>query len=340
MAVSKFMNRDWLLGWLVPSGTGQAAIQAVALVDPTTGLPSTTLATAANQLAGNTLSTSVVSAANSTNVVLAANAVFTGVQVDVTQFGSISVSGVASAASAANGVSIQQSTDGVNWDFVDVYTSAAATAFKFQSPRQGIWARVVYTNGATPLTSFRLLTILNPQMPRAVAVRPADAMTVENDMDQAVSVQTTYNGTTLDLQRSVVNATNSTGTGIPAMGLVAQVDDTSPTAVTENQFGNVRMSTDHSLLTTVQNSYSHISTAATTVVKSGAGTLCRVTVNSLGTVASSTTIYDNTAGSGTVIAVINTLALSGPFDYDIQFSTGLTLVTTGTAAPDITVSYK
>jgi hypothetical protein len=33
MAISKFGTRDWLLGWLVPSGVGTAAIQAVALTD-------------------------------------------------------------------------------------------------------------------------------------------------------------------------------------------------------------------------------------------------------------------------------------------------------------------
>lgn len=86
--------------------------------------------------------------------------------------------------------------------------------------------------------------------------------------------------------------------------------------------------------------FSHISTSTTTTVKSGAGFLHAIIVNSLGTVASTTTVYDNTAGSGTVIAVINTLALSGTLTYDVAFSTGLTLVTTGTVAPDVTVSYR
>lgn len=155
-----------------------------------------------------------------------------------------------------------------------------------------------------------------------------------------VPLNSIFNGTTWDRARSVVNATNTIGTGIAAVGVLAQVDDTSPTAITENQFGNVRMSADRSLLTSVQNSFSHISTATTTTVKSGAGTLHSITINALGTVASSTTVYDNTAGSGTVIAVINSLTISGTLTYDAQFSTGLTLVTTGTVAPDVTVSYK
>lgn len=33
MAVSKFMNRDFLLGWLVPAGVGTAAIQAMTLTN-------------------------------------------------------------------------------------------------------------------------------------------------------------------------------------------------------------------------------------------------------------------------------------------------------------------
>lgn len=86
--------------------------------------------------------------------------------------------------------------------------------------------------------------------------------------------------------------------------------------------------------------FSHISTSTTTTVKSGAGFLHTICINSLGTVASTTTIYDNTAGSGTVIAVVNSLTISGTLTYDVAFSTGLTLVTTGTVAPDITVSYR
>ncbi len=84
----------------------------------------------------------------------------------------------------------------------------------------------------------------------------------------------------------------------------------------------------------------NISTATTTVVKSGAGVLHLVNVNTLGTIASTATIYDNTAGSGTIIAIIDTLTLAGPNFYDINFATGCTVVTTGTAAPNITVAYR
>jgi hypothetical protein len=65
---------------------------------------------------------------------------------------------------------------------------------------------------------------------------------------QATVHKTLYNNSTFDRTRSIINATNSTGTGIQAVGLVAQLDDTSLTTITENQFGNLRMSARHALL--------------------------------------------------------------------------------------------
>lgn len=84
--------------------------------------------------------------------------------------------------------------------------------------------------------------------------------------------------------------------------------------------------------------YARITTATTTVVKAAPGTLWSVVVNK--PVGSSTiTIYDNTAGSGTVIALITNSADTKPFDlgYGVRFETGLTIVTSG--ADDVTVVY-
>lgn len=65
---------------------------------------------------------------------------------------------------------------------------------------------------------------------------------------EVVSNNNLYNGTTYDRQVSVINATNSTGTGIAAAGLVAQFDDASQVTPTENQFVNVRVGASHQLL--------------------------------------------------------------------------------------------
>lgn len=83
--------------------------------------------------------------------------------------------------------------------------------------------------------------------------------------------------------------------------------------------------------------YRNIATATTTVVKSGAGILHAITINT--TTASTITVYDNTAGSGTAIATIAASpAIGQVFLYDVSFSTGLTIVTAG--ASNITVSYR
>ncbi len=85
--------------------------------------------------------------------------------------------------------------------------------------------------------------------------------------------------------------------------------------------------------------YANITTDTTTTLKSVSGflhTICINTPAATGTV----TIYDNTAGSGTKIGTITSFAsVGGCFTYDVQFWTGLTIVT-ATATPDITVSFR
>jgi bifunctional ADP-heptose synthase (sugar kinase/adenylyltransferase) len=85
------------------------------------------------------------------------------------------------------------------------------------------------------------------------------------------------------------------------------------------------------------NLYKNISTATTTVVDSGAGTLDRIIINT--TTASTITVYDNTAASGTKIATIAASVPNGTnLVYNLKFNTGLTIVTAG--ASDITVVYN
>lgn len=80
----------------------------------------------------------------------------------------------------------------------------------------------------------------------------------------------------------------------------------------------------------------HISTSTTTTVKATSGLLDSIVVNNPGT-AATVTVYDNTAASGTVLAVLGGLAGASTLSYKLPFSTGLTIVTTG--APDLTVLY-
>lgn len=90
--------------------------------------------------------------------------------------------------------------------------------------------------------------------------------------------------------------------------------------------------------------YSHITLAAptTTSVKSSPGFLHSIVINEP-TAGGVITVYDNTSATGDVIAIITmpaTLLSDGPHFvlYDLQFNTGLTVVTSG-AAQDVTVTY-
>lgn len=79
----------------------------------------------------------------------------------------------------------------------------------------------------------------------------------------------------------------------------------------------------------------YISTATTTVVKNGAGVLHTIVVTE--TAAGTITVYDNTAASGTIIAVLKASIGENTFTFDRAFSTGLTIVTA--AASKLHVSY-
>jgi hypothetical protein len=89
-------------------------------------------------------------------------------------------------------------------------------------------------------------------------------------------------------------------------------------------------------------SYTGITTATTTTVKSSPGFLHKIIFNKR--VANGvTTIYDNTTNSGTKIATITEGAAilsdpPNPVEYNCVFSTGLTIVTS--ANEDITVVWR
>lgn len=85
---------------------------------------------------------------------------------------------------------------------------------------------------------------------------------------------------------------------------------------------------------------SNITTNTTTVLKRGSGTLRRIIINTNGATNNTAAIRDGVDASGALIGTINTTAaVGGVFEYNLDFFTGLTIVTaTGTAA-NITVVY-
>ncbi len=87
-------------------------------------------------------------------------------------------------------------------------------------------------------------------------------------------------------------------------------------------------------------SYKHISTSTTTLVKSGAGFLHAVCVNTKGASSNIATVDDAVTATTPTIAVIDTTLGVGCETFDVAFIYGLTVVTaTGTQA-DLTVSWR
>lgn len=104
----------------------------------------------------------IVDEGNSTITILdpAGINVFTGNPVEILDFGIVFVNITSDVASATDGLSIQQSADGVNWDHDDSYTIAAGATKNFSINPHSKFYRIVYTNGAVIQGYFRLQTIL------------------------------------------------------------------------------------------------------------------------------------------------------------------------------------
>ena len=83
-------------------------------------------------------------------------------------------------------------------------------------------------------------------------------------------------------------------------------------------------------------SYTAISTATTTVIRTGAGVLDRIIVT--GGTTGTIVIYDNVAASGTKIADFDTTNALANYVFNAAFATGLTIITS--AATKITVIWR
>jgi len=128
---------------------------------------------------------------NSSNTPLAAAGVFTGVSISTLEYAILIVSVYADQASATDGLEIQFSQDGVNWDFTDCFTISASIGkvFSFQTVAQ--YLRIVYTNGPVAQTEFRLQVVGKKSYSKPSSHRIADSI---NDQDDAELVKSVLTG--------------------------------------------------------------------------------------------------------------------------------------------------
>lgn len=114
-----------------------------------------------------------VSTVNSSSTPLGISGVFTGTAEEITHYSSVSVSVFTDEDSASGGLSLQFSTDGTNWDNTEGHDITAGVHHFVGGMGEGKWFRVVYTNGTTVQTVFRLQTILR-NAPLSGEIEPID----------------------------------------------------------------------------------------------------------------------------------------------------------------------
>lgn len=174
---------------------------------------------------------------------------------------------------------------------------------------------------------------------------PTDGTGVVGLAAGTTTIVTQPTGTNLHVVLDTTSTTAVTGTTSNASSTVATTAVNVPTVAYLYGYNGAtwdQLNTTTPAQTFVSNSFTNVAAGtATTVIKSGAGTCASIVINTLG-VANTLTVYDNTAGSGTKLATINTAAaVAGiPFTYGAAMSTGITCVSAGGTGADYTVTYR
>ncbi len=106
---------------------------------------------------------SLLSTANSTSATLSAAGVFTGTAEETTDFTTVTLNLYSDVASAVDGIQVQFSTDGSNWDVIHYHTLQGNVGVEFSHNVTAKYFRLVYTNGSTIQTAFRVQVIFHAE---------------------------------------------------------------------------------------------------------------------------------------------------------------------------------
>ena len=139
--------------------------------------------------------TDYVDPLNSSVAPLAANATFTGTAFNALNYNQINVFVYANASSAQDGVQLQFSSDNVNWDHIHSTTFTIGDGKSVQSHIHAKYCRVVFINGPTLQTAFRLQAVFKPIATNGSVVEVKQAITKNDDCVLTKSVVTGNSGT-------------------------------------------------------------------------------------------------------------------------------------------------
>lgn len=139
---------------------------------------------------------------------------------------------------------------------------------------------------------------------------------------------------------AIGSANAAAGNGAHAMpaqyhATLTTVTDTNVTYAQADGYGRLEVNGARAVAYKFENTANH-----TVTLKVGSGVFRKFIVGDAGVTGSLITFYDNTAGSGTVIAAINGSNINGQLEFDIAFTTGLTYVVNNKNPGSITITYE
>lgn len=177
----------------------------------------------------------VISDINSTSTTLGASATFTGSAERINGYGIIYINVYSDVASSTDGLHIEQSSDGTNWDHCDEYTVPANSGKNYSINPHAKYLRVIYINGPDAQTEFRLQTILKATG-LASSHRIADAIIDDDDAELVTNVNKAKRDDGTYVNIGATNSNNLRVTDAESGLAIAKGDVTSTTFV--HKFGN------------------------------------------------------------------------------------------------------
>ncbi len=180
------------------------------------------------------ITTGNVSTNNSSTTTLGIDGVFTGTADKICDYASIAVILKTDQDSATDGLSLEWSPDGINWDHIETYTITANQDFTTQAMIEAKFFRVVYTNGSTAQGFFRLQVIFM-QVPSVGEIQQL-GINIDNDGD-AQLVRAVLAGQKPDNSYTNIGAT----TGGNAKVSIEEFDPTASIPAGTNTIGSVKL---------------------------------------------------------------------------------------------------
>jgi len=134
---------------------------------------------------------------NSSSTPLLSGGVFSGEIFNILPYAIVFVTVYSDVDSAANGLELQISSDGVTWRVSDSFTIAAATEKTFSVQANKHYFRVKYTNGGTDQGVFDLQTVVKKANSKPSSHKISDFISPEDDATLQKSILTALSDTGL-----------------------------------------------------------------------------------------------------------------------------------------------